>query len=193
MTTEKPETASTRSRSDIVEAIQAFSAGDWLALDKVARLFAYGTGGSPDDLKQEALTRALEGTRSCPSDVPVRTFLAQTIRSIADGERDKQLLRLPAEAVAIMDAAGGPPDVKDDGLGVEERMVRAEEDEKIRNGLFGLFPDDPTACDILDGLMTEMTPNEIRDVTGLDSTAYASKRRLMRRRIDKEYSEGWPS
>lgn len=193
MSTETSGAAAFRSKTDIVEAIRSFSDGDWLALDKAARLFAGGTGGSPEDLKQEAVVRALEGTRTCPSTVPVRTFLAKTIRSIADGERNKVLLRAPAEAVAIMDAESGPPEVRDESPGVEKRMIRAEEDERIRQGLFALFPDDAIARDILDGLMADLTPDEIRDLTGLDKTAYDSKRKLMRRRIDREYPEGWPA
>ena len=33
--------------------------------------------------------------------------------------------------------------------------------------------------------------DEVRELTGLDKTAYDSKRKLIRRRIDKKYPEGF--
>ena len=39
--------------------------------------------------------------------------------------------------------------------------------------------------------MEEMTAEEMRELTGLDKTGYDSKRKLIRRRIDKQYPEGW--
>lgn len=36
-----------------------------------------------------------------------------------------------------------------------------------------------------------MTAEELRELTGLSLTAYNSKRRLIRRRIDNAFPQGW--
>jgi hypothetical protein len=40
-------------------------------------------------------------------------------------------------------------------------------------------------------VMEELTVDEMRELTGLDKIAYDSKRKLIRRRIDKQYPGGW--
>jgi RNA polymerase sigma-70 factor (ECF subfamily) len=57
--------------------------------------------------------------------------------------------------------------------------------------MLALFKDDPVARDLLEGIMEDFDADELRELTGLDKTAYASKRRLIRRTIDKHYPGGW--
>ena len=54
-----------------------------------------------------------------------------------------------------------------------------------------LFADDDEAQLILMGEMDELTAEEIREIGEIDATTYASARRRMRRRIDKEFPDGW--
>jgi hypothetical protein len=69
-------------------------------------------------------------------------------------------------------------------------MMAVESDEAIRLALLGLFPDDPQARDLVDGLLTGYQGEELRALTDLDQKGYASKRRFMRRTIDKQYPQG---
>jgi RNA polymerase sigma-70 factor (ECF subfamily) len=39
--------------------------------------------------------------------------------------------------------------------------------------------------------MENLNADELRELTGLDKTAYDSKLKLIRRRIDNKYPEGW--
>ena len=48
---------------------------------------------------------------------------------------------------------------------------------------------DQLARDIVEGTMEDMAADELRELIGLGPTAYDSKRRLIRRRIDKAYPE----
>jgi hypothetical protein len=66
-----------------------------------------------------------------------------------------------------------------------------KETAAIHSAILSLFADDEIARLIVEGDMDDMEACEIRDLTGLDEKAYASKRRLIRRRIDKAYPKGW--
>lgn len=147
----------------------------------------------PEDLLQEAFLRALnEDGRKCPLDVDVVKFLAEAMRSIADGEGAK--LRAVAVLVPI-----GTHDSDDDQAyqvadgtpSTEDRLVSDEEIDQRRQDLLAIFEDDGAARDIVDGTIEGMSADEMRELTGLDKTAYDSKRKLIRRRIDKRYPDGW--
>jgi hypothetical protein len=53
-----------------------------------------------------------------------------------------------------------------------------------------LFPHDPQARDLVDGILAGYEGEELRALTDLDLKGYASKRRFMRRTIDKHYPKG---
>ena len=59
--------------------------------------------------------------------------------------------------------------------------------------LVSLFEDDEIAQVILEGMMEGIEGEELRKLTELDKTAYQSKRRLIRRRIEKRFPKGWMS
>lgn len=61
----------------------------------------------------------------------------------------------------------------------------------LRSAMLALFNDDSQARDLVEGIMEGFSADELRELTGLAGTAYASKRRLIRRTIDKRYPEGW--
>lgn len=64
-------------------------------------------------------------------------------------------------------------------------MVAAETDEALRQAILGLFPTDHQARDLADGILAGYDGEELRALTDLDQKGYASKRRFMRRTIDK--------
>ena len=61
----------------------------------------------------------------------------------------------------------------------------------FRQKMLALFTDDQQARDLLDGIMEGYEERAARLLTDLDETSFASKRRLIRRRIDKHYPTGW--
>jgi RNA polymerase sigma-70 factor (ECF subfamily) len=181
----------TRSRDEIESAIRALTAANWGRLRLVARKYAAGRPIEPDDLLQEAMMRAVD-SRACPAHVDVVRFLAEAMRSIAHGEGEKaehKLVLVPvpktgepmAEALAVPDPAPH----------AEARMISEEDAARIREAVLALFDDDPLARDIVEGTMEEMTAEELRELIGLSLTAYSSKRRLIRRRIDTAFPRGW--
>jgi len=81
--------------------------------------------------------------------------------------------------------------VPDPAPNAEALIVSEEDATRIRRAILALFDDDPQARDIVEGTKEEMTAEELRDLTGLSQTAYNSKRRLIRRRIDNAFPQGW--
>lgn len=185
--------AATRTRDEIAAEIRSLTAVDLARLKMVARKYAFGRPIEPDDLLQEAYARALD-SRACPSHVDVVKFLAEAMRSIAHGEAEKVEHKV---TLVPMAQTGGPYDansIKDEADDAETRMIAAQRAERCiatHAAVIALFDDDPSAQLVLEGMMEEMTTEEMRELTGLDKTGYDSKRKLIRRRIDKQYPEGW--
>jgi hypothetical protein len=72
-------------------------------------------------------------------------------------------------------------------------MMSEEEAARIKAAVLALFADDIVAQTLAEGVMEELDAVELRALTGLDLTGFASKRRLVRRRIDKAFPGGWMS
>jgi hypothetical protein len=83
------DTTALRTRDELADAIRGFSEADWGRLRKVAAAYARGRLIEADDLLQETFRRALSGRRKCPAHITVVKFLAETMRSIAHGDKEK--------------------------------------------------------------------------------------------------------
>jgi DNA-directed RNA polymerase specialized sigma24 family protein len=183
-----------RSRDGIAAAIRSFTPADLARLRMVARRYSFRRPIEPDELLQEAYLRALD-SRACPAHVDVVKFLAEAMRSIAHGEAEKVEHKATFVSIAATDGsedqACSVPDEADDAETKIIAAQRAERSVAVHATIVALFDDDPTAKLVLEGMMEEMTVEEVRELTGLDKTGYDSKRKLIRRRIDKEYPEGF--
>lgn len=183
---------SVRSSNEIDAAICAFTDAQWARLRKVAEKYAWLCPFEADDLLQEALCRAIAGDRRCPSHVDPVRFLAEVMRSIADGEANKVENQIDVVPVlqpgAVAESAVDPGDSR---MSPEQEMAAQEDAEALRQAMLGLFPNDQRARDLLDGIMEGYEGEELRSLTDLDETSFASKRRLIRRTIDKQYPKGW--
>ena len=187
---------SVRSSDEIADAIRAFTDAQWIWLRMVAEKYARKNVRlcplEAEELLQEAFCRALAGDRRCPSHVDPVKFLAEVIRSIADGEINK--VENQIDVVPVMQPGTVPEsavDPRDLRMSAEQSLIADEDAEAFRQAMLGLFPDDQQARDMLDGIMEEYDGEELRALTDLDEISFASKRRLIRRRIDKHYPEGW--
>jgi DNA-directed RNA polymerase specialized sigma24 family protein len=155
--------------TEVLAAIRALTVQQKSRLMKIAKARARNAAYGPEDLIQEACMRVLDGTRKWPRDVPVLTFLAGVMRSIAWDWRPKV----------------GDEDVDVDGLGAEDNTAAARIDfQKI----IALFNDDPVAQKMVLALMDGAKGEELRELSGLTSTEYESKRTKIRRRLEKAWS-----
>jgi RNA polymerase sigma-70 factor (ECF subfamily) len=182
-----------RTRDEVDDAIQNLSDAGWSRLRKVAAAYARGRPIEAEDLLHEAFRRAIDGGRHCPTHVDVVKFLAEAMRSIAHGEAEKLKSRPRLVPIANHGGAEDAPDPPDPAMDPEQSLASTQDAGNIKSALLALFDDDETAQIILEGTMERMPREELRELTELDKTAYESKRRLIRRRIDKRFPKGWTS
>ena len=171
--------------AQVQAAIDAFDDATWARLEDIALTYGKTYRMSPKDLLQEALVRALEGERRCPQSVDVVAFIAMTARSIASAEVKKQrrlvLVAQPDDEVAELPTEARPLDEQLD----DERTVAP-----LLAEILELFSDDDIALAVFEGTYVDrMSVAEVRELTGLSATAYDSKCRLVRRRLNKHFRE----
>ena len=177
-------------REELEEAIRAFSDADWLRLRNAAHLYAIYPV-EPDELVQEALCRALAGTRNCPRNVSVVRFIAEAIRSIAHDELHKVENR--RNEVSVHDDTIDNLDAiipREPGPTPEERMISNQQIRGTEDRLIDLFNGDDDAQLIVLGMITGLSGAELREATSLDQTAFNSKRRYVRRKINNAIANG---
>jgi len=189
--TSSPAARPVRPPDEIRATIEAFTDLDWLRVRKAAEYWARAYGADPDDVMQDALEGALDGSRRCPQDITVFQFLAGAMRSISSGNRKAQARR--AEVRLVAEDGSLIVDPMDDRPNAAEAVEVREGAEQIRKAVLSLFDDDVAAQTIVEGDMEDIEGEELRDLTGLDAKAFASKRRFIRRRIDRTYPKGWTS
>lgn len=174
-----------RSRDEIAAAIRDLTPAAALRLRKTARRYAFGAPFAEDALLHEAFVRALVGLRNCPVTVDVVRFLAEAIRSIADSERQKLERR---REIPLPDHGAPTPQIPepaDPSPNPEEELLGEEEATQGRAELIALFGDDVVAQTLVEGIMDGVRGEDLRALTDLDQKGYESKRRLIRRRIEK--------
>jgi len=161
------------------EQLRGLSAAACHRLDKIARVYAARCGLGADDLLQEAVTRVFEGSRHCPRQVAVVPFLAQVMRSLCSDENKAQDRKPEHLHLSGLEESGFElPDTSKSPEKLWQSRQRVAE-------LFALFQDDELAVDIIEYIAAGYTAEEIRKDLGLDQTTYDSKRRFIRRRIDR--------
>lgn len=180
-----------RTTDELVDAIQHLSDADWIRLRKVARIYSSSRLIDEQDLLQEAFRRAIDGSRNCPANVDVVRFLAEAMRSIAHGEREKHEKRPALIPIANHSNSENEIDPPEPGHDPEESFVSNQEIDIIKKTILSVVEDDEIAQIILEGMMEGMEGKDLRDLTGLGKTDYESKRKLIRRRIEKGFPRGW--
>ena len=184
--------ASLLTQLEVKRSITALAAVDWLRLHKVARVLCGTASFDADDLLQEAFRRVLDGTRQCARTVHIVHFLAGVMRSIASDWR-KARKRRPE--MSLVTPAGALQEVviqvRDQGPIADEWLERSEEAACLRAAILALFADDCVAQSMLEGIMDGVAGQQLRTLTQLSETQFASKRRLIRRRIAKALQKEW--
>jgi Ni,Fe-hydrogenase III component G len=183
----------TLSVDEFVSALRALTTEDWIRVGEVARRYARYCSTSGDDLQSEAISRTLDGKRNCPYDVDPVAFLILTMKSIAGELRKAGFRTIGMDDVKLKTKDGNSVafDPADERLDPESTLAEDQAAARLRAAILGLFNDDEVARDLADLMMVELDGEELRALLGLEPKAFASKRRLVRRRIDKAFPDGW--
>lgn len=181
----QPEGSPTLSPEEFEERLQALSEADILRLEMIAQYHATCCGLSPKRLIQEAVTRVLEGSRHCPKHVKIVAFLAQVMRSFSSDELKAQKRKPKFLSLSSLTEAGfDPPDPSETP---EEQWHSRQRFKKLWDEICIIFSDDAISLDIIEYLTEGYEAEEIRKDLGLDQTTYDSKRRFIRRRLDRHF------
>lgn len=180
------------SKEEVLAAIRSLPEAAWIRLRKVAAALCRPRPDSAEDLLQEAFTKAIDGSRKCPSKVDTVLFLIGVMRSLASDAAKLAQRHPELRAVSIFGEDGQlAVDRTDASPSPEQRAMSAEVCTRFVYKVLELFADDPVAQVLVEGMMDEMEGEELRKLTDLDRVAFASKLRLIDRRIKKAFPEGW--
>ncbi len=178
---------------NIDEAIASLSEADCLRLLKSAKYLSWPSKYTPEELLDQAIFKALDGARQYKPELNLMSFLFMIMRSLVSSDCKSQS-RHPALSLDAKKPDRDESFVEDlqDPRPSPELIVESKENASfIRESILDLFKDDTVIQTVVEGIMEEMDPKEIRDLTGLDDKSYASTRRLIRRRIDKAFPGRW--
>lgn len=175
------------SPTELRTALETFTDLIRARLKKAAAYYAVGTDFAPADLLSEAVARALGGERHCPRSVPPHVFLSNAMRSIAwarrrelDGEPDMENLDGVEEVIPAP------------ARSAEREIIARQDCDGMFAALEELFADDEEAMLVILALVEGYDAEGVRTIGGWDHGAYATIRRRMRNKINKNYPGGWP-
>ena len=177
----------------IYEAISSLSDADCLRLLKAANYLSRPTRYTPEELVNEALFKALSEDRPYNPEINLISFLFMTMKSLVSSDCKSQS-RHPDISLDAQTHDSGKALLEKlhDLYPSPEVIVETEENlSVVKKTILELFDDNLVAQTVVEGMMEEMPPKDIQELTGLDLKGYASTRRLIRRRIDKAFPRGW--
>lgn len=173
-------------------------AGRLGVLEGYAARYIHGTSfAEPADLVQEALTRALEGSRQWPLRASFVVFMCLAMRSIAESDRNRNGQELSRSlSIDDEDASSGivpkaPSLSPEEMLGLMQQLRAAAEAVNLARKSLG--EDDAPANNVIDGLLQGMAPREIREQWTMSARTFDSARhraaRTLRDATDRVLSE----
>lgn len=182
------------SPEEVSDAINALSPDDRLKLTVIERPLLGGTSLRRHDLLNEAVCRALLGTRKCPGDVAVMAFLIQTMRSIASHERERQKRIVQS---ADIENSSAPVTIGAGELASapspEEQVIEMETAAAAitMEEIMGVLVGDHEAARVLEGMSLEKKGRELREFAGLDQYKLDYAKARIKKAFLGRYPEGW--
>jgi hypothetical protein len=157
------------SRTEVERTILSLSDGEKTALVKIASLYARkrNTPYDHEDLLYEAYTRIIDGRRKWPKGEPAIKFIGGVIVSLAWEWRNSVEVNQELEL---------------GDKGAEEQSTIARIDAKR---IVDLFADDAVAQRLVAAMIEGARGEELQNLSGLTNTEYESKRRKIRRRLER--------
>lgn len=165
---------------EVIQRLEQLTSADLRKLRQISGYIARSAQDA-EDLRQEAYERALDGSRRCRREQDFIRFLAGTMQSIQSAKR-KAALRLNPHQEALerepTAAIASAP------LGPLEALLEEEDEFRFAMGKLKMFGDDPVALAVLEGILEGFQGSELRELAGVTPEELATKRRLIKRRLD---------
>ena len=169
-------------RADVeqVDVLDAISEQDLRYLGAVAARLCVGNTISSDDLVNEALARTLAGDRAWRDDLPLRTQLISTMKSVLSAWRKARARKPEVEWTDAIDAL--VLDGDGDFAACEPFEARLQEElQEIDK----LLANDQGARDLMCAAMEGFARAELEEVTGLTPNEIIAARERIKRLLAK--------
>jgi len=184
------------SRTDyenIDDALSSLSATDMLRLQRASVQYSLPSRYTPDELLSQMFCKVLDGSRTYKKGIHILAFLIKTMQSLASSDCKSQMrkpeckldLDVPGKQEASLDSSGNV------GQSPEDLLISKDSTAHIKKTILKLFADKPDIKDVVEGIMEDMSRAEIQELMDIDDKGYDTKRRFIRRRLQKTFPEGW--
>lgn len=177
--------ADTWSVSEFINAFVGWEEVEHARLIQAVAIYARIAQMEPFDLVQEVVTRVLEGRRRWPRELFLTAFLVGAAKSVASGQkryRERGEVRSP---LSVYGPDGGVEHHgEDESRSPEDEAIDKEQLSLLEEDMEALFADDATAWAIYTGHLDGLRGEELRQVVDLRPTEFATKCKLVRRRLN---------
>ena len=172
---------------EFFDAYKALGQQEKLALHGYAHRCAAGTGYSEaTDIIHEAIIRVADGRRHWPRDLDVAVFLAGCVKSLASAARRRSDCRhVPLDSLNAQEEGFNP--LEHEPISSTEELALRRERERLGEAAVAfvrsLLADDFDGTRVLNGMVAELSPQEMRLAFGLSDKAFAAARQRVVNRI----------
>jgi len=174
--------------AEILETFASLSDDDLAIMRKAARMHLHASRFTePLDLIHETLNLLLDGRRNWPKHMEFGPFMFATMRSVANSDRQlhEACMSIGASVEDMFHAGAHAqafvPSVEEQLLAKEPRRMVQQAAREARDALDG----DPDAQSVIDGMLADLSSNDIRADAKMSHAAYESARKRAARRLKK--------
>lgn len=168
--------------AEIHDSIAAMSEADTARLVTAAQALSRLCGLDPEDLLQEALTRALEGTRTCERGTSFVPFICGVMKSFVSQENEARKAGF-RPTVLVRDAQPVLPDVPANDPSPEQSAISAVDDRPLLAEIEAAAVGDEQVQILIEGIYEGMRGEKLQELLGVDEKGLATVRRRLRRLI----------
>lgn len=175
-----PDDGDRLSVAEMHDSINALSDADMARLVSAARGFSRLCGIDPEDLLQEAFTRALEGKRTCGRGTAMVPFICGVMKSFVSQENEA---RKEGFRPTVVLRNGEPilPDMPADDPSPERAAMSAIDGRAALAKIDAAAAGDEKLQLLIEGLYDQMRGAELQDLLGVDEKGLATVRKRLRR------------
>lgn len=181
-----PETEMRLSPGEIESILKQFTPADWRRAENIATVACAGlVGWTPDDLLQEAMTKLLEGARTCPAGVHPLVMLKTAMRGIASNIRKHDAVSPFDNNVALAHIEGADADdlrprVQGEAVSTPHKVAAAREALAV---IEDLVADDEDLALLTVAWSDGLRGAEAAEALDWDKKKYEAARKRLTRRL----------